>query len=93
MYSNLDTKFLTEFIKSVLVATNITKNIPNITMLNKVEGSLPLNDENLTMVESSKTTAEKTTMKISEVLLVRPIVADATIMSLILQYTFRVPTG
>lgn len=84
MYSNLDNNFLTESINSMPVAPNIVASITKIAMFTRTGGSLPLNEENLTIVESNRTMVEKIKMKISEVFLVRPKVANATTLSLTL---------
>jgi hypothetical protein len=85
LYSYLDTNFLTEFINSMLAVTNVVKNITKIAVLSNVGSPVPLNEENLTIAESSTTMIEKIIMKINDVLLVRFKVADATILSLVLR--------
>jgi hypothetical protein len=53
----------------VLLATNIVEKMTKIVMFNQVGDSIPLYEENFTIVESNTTMVVKIKMKVSEVFL------------------------
>ena len=71
MYAYVKILFLTEFISSVLLATNIIEKIIKIATFSQVGSLTPLYEEKSTIVESNTTMAVKIKMKISDFFLVR----------------------
>jgi hypothetical protein len=69
LYACVDILFLTEFSNTVLLVTNIVEKMIKIRTFNQVENSIPLYEENSTIVESNTTTVVKINIKISEVFL------------------------
>lgn len=61
--------FLAETNSAVLLATNITEKMIKIVVLTEIDASTPLYEEKSIMLESSTTTAVKTSMKINELFL------------------------